>query len=111
MPALTDQGLDETTLEKLRDVVSPANVETTAMARAAYARDRWPLGHLACAQSGIELGAPFRRPDAVVRPRSTAEVSKVVRLANERGFAVVPWGAGSGVCGGTVHVRGGVALD
>src|SRR5262249_6803749 len=33
------------------------------------------------------------------------------RLANERGFAVVPWGAGSGVCGGTVAVRGGVALD
>jgi alkyldihydroxyacetonephosphate synthase len=112
MEAPPREGLDETTLEKLREIAGAGGVETTAVARAAYARDLWPLGHIAfAAGTGLDLGAPFRRPDAVVRPRSTEEVAKVVRLANERGFAVVPWGAGSGVCGGTVAVRGGVALD
>jgi alkyldihydroxyacetonephosphate synthase len=104
-------ALDETTLERLREVVSPAHVDTSSITRAAYARDLWPLGHIAYTESGLELGPPFNRAEAIVRPRTTEEVSKVLRLANERDFAIVPWGAGSGVCGGTVHVRGGVALD
>src|SRR5207302_1206170 len=33
------------------------------------------------------------------------------RFAAERGVAVVPFGAGSGVCGGVVPVKGGIALD
>ncbi len=111
MPTATREGLDETTLDKLREAVGAANVETAQISRAAYARDLWPLGHIAYAAGGLDLGPPFKRPDAVVRPRTTEEVAKVLRLANEREFAVVPWGAGSGVCGGTVHVRGGVALD
>ena len=35
----------------------------------------------------------------------------MVRYAAERQIAVVPFGAGSGVCGGTVPVKGGIALD
>src|SRR5205085_130890 len=50
-------------------------------------------------------------PDAICWPSTTAEVAAVVRLANELGFALVPYGGGSGVCGGTVPVRGGVILD
>jgi alkyldihydroxyacetonephosphate synthase len=107
----TPSRLDAPALDALREIVGKDAVEATAIARAAYARDLWPLGHIAFTASGLELGAPFTPPDAVVRPKTTAEVSRILRLANERGFAVVPWGAGSGVCGGTVHVRGGVALD
>src|SRR3954463_16469641 len=103
----TPSRLDASVLDSLREIVGKDGVEATGIARAAYARDLWPLGHIAFTASGLDLGAPFTPPDAVVRPRSTLEVSKVLRLANERGFAVVPWGAGSGVCGGTLHVRGG----
>lgn len=104
--------LDDATLAALREALGPGGVlETSALERRAYARDLWPLGHLSFQSSGFDLPEPFRLPDAVARPRSVEALARVVRLANERRFPLVPWGAGSGVCGGTVAVRGGVALD
>jgi len=50
-------------------------------------------------------------PDYVVRPASTKEVSAVVRLCHEEGIPVTPRGAGTGLSGGAVPVRGGVVLD
>jgi alkyldihydroxyacetonephosphate synthase len=50
-------------------------------------------------------------PDAVVWPGSEEEVQAVIRLCRARRIAVIPFGAGSGVCGGTVAVKGGIALD
>ncbi|KUK83220.1 MAG: FAD/FMN-containing dehydrogenase, partial [Pelotomaculum thermopropionicum] len=57
--------------------------------------------------------ARFRNfiPDAVVLPRSTAEVSATVKLAAEYGIPVVPRGAGSGETCGCLAVRGGIVLD
>ena len=51
------------------------------------------------------------RPDLVVRPRTTAEVAAILRLANEVPFVVVPRAAGTGRVGGAVPERGGVVLD
>lgn len=51
------------------------------------------------------------RTDVLVRPRTTAEVAAVLRLANETPFVVVPRGAGTGRVGGAVPERGGVVLD
>ncbi|AET64088.1 FAD-binding oxidoreductase [Methanothrix harundinacea] len=50
-------------------------------------------------------------PDYVVRPLSTAEVSDVVGLAAAEGVAVTARGAGTGLAGGAVPVRGGIVLD
>ncbi len=50
-------------------------------------------------------------PDAVVLPRSTAEVSATMKLASEHGIPVVPRGAGSGETCGCLAVRGGIVLD
>ena len=44
-------------------------------------------------------------------PESAGEVSKIIKLANETVTPVVPYGGGSGVCGGAVPVEGGIALD
>ncbi len=49
-------------------------------------------------------------PEAVVRPRSAAEVAEVIKLANEHCFPVTPRGAGSGLSGGAVPIHGGVVL-
>ncbi|KPJ67032.1 MAG: glycolate oxidase subunit GlcD, partial [Syntrophobacter sp. DG_60] len=49
-------------------------------------------------------------PDAVVFPHSSEEISKVMQLANEYLFPVVPRGAGSGMSGGAVPIRGGIVL-
>lgn len=74
--------------------------------RVALARDQWSLGLLWLQQG--RMPAP---PSLVCRPRSTEEVAEVVRFAGERGVPVVPHGGGSGVCGGAIHLRGGIALD
>jgi glycolate oxidase len=50
-------------------------------------------------------------PDAIVFPASTAEVSLVMRIAQAQGLAVVPRGAGTGLSGGAVTLRGGIALS
>jgi glycolate oxidase len=50
------------------------------------------------------------RPDAVVFPHSTQQVSEVVRLCNRHEVPVVPRGAGTSLAGGCLPVGGGVVL-
>ncbi|HEY3360411.1 MAG TPA: FAD-binding oxidoreductase, partial [Methanosarcina sp.] len=50
-------------------------------------------------------------PDYVVRPKSTDEVSRIVRLAYENDIPVTARGAGTGLAGGAVPVGGGIVLD
>ncbi|MGH7295049.1 MAG: FAD-binding oxidoreductase, partial [Polyangiaceae bacterium] len=64
--------------------------------RVAYSRDLWPRRHMA-----VRSGHPAEhRPGSIVWPASTEQVAGVVRWARERGVPLVPFGAGSGVCGG-----------
>lgn len=50
-------------------------------------------------------------PQWIVWPESPREVSRVLRFADENSISVVPFGGGSGVCGGTWALQGGIALD
>jgi len=50
------------------------------------------------------------RPELVVLPGSTEEVSAVMRLAHGAGVPVVARGAGTGLSGGALPVAGGVVL-
>lgn len=50
-------------------------------------------------------------PDYVVRPKSTSEVSQIISLANEFGIPVTARGAGTGLAGGAVPIKGGIVLD
>jgi glycolate oxidase len=50
-------------------------------------------------------------PEVVVRPRTTAEVQAIMRLAYEREIPVTPRGGGTGLSGGALPVRGGILLS
>ncbi|MDD5093488.1 MAG: FAD-linked oxidase C-terminal domain-containing protein [Dehalococcoidia bacterium] len=50
-------------------------------------------------------------PDYVVRPKTTEEVSAIVKLAAKNNIPIVPRGVGSGMEGGVVPVKGGIVLD
>ncbi len=50
-------------------------------------------------------------PDAAVLARSREEIEIVLRLAAEHGIPVTPRGAGSGLTGGALPVRGGLVLS
>ena len=49
-------------------------------------------------------------PSAVAFPGSAAEISSIMRLANQELFPVIPRGAGTGMTGGSLPVEGGLVL-
>ncbi|GAA0252058.1 FAD-binding oxidoreductase [Haladaptatus pallidirubidus] len=51
------------------------------------------------------------RPDAVVWPESTADVSAVLSAADERAVPVTPYAAGTSLEGNSTPSRGGISLD
>ena len=50
-------------------------------------------------------------PDYVVLPKSTTEVAQILCLASEFEVSVTARGAGTGLAGGAVPVKGGIVLD
>ncbi|WP_437743282.1 FAD-binding protein [Sorangium sp. So ce302] len=73
----------------------------------AYARDLWPRHHLAVTEGRIAE----HRPGMIVWPSSAEEVAQVVRFCADEGLPLVPFGAGSGVCGGVLPDERTVVLD
>jgi alkyldihydroxyacetonephosphate synthase len=98
--------MDSRLVEALSQIVGAANVLTTSEAKQPYAADQWWYAIAAAA-----AGTPISRPDVVVRAVSTQQVAAVVRLANQYGVPITPWGGGSGVQGAANADRGGIVLD
>lgn len=103
--SLPEPSLNRDLLRELSNLID-GRVSTSLPHRLAYMRDLWPLkliefegGHFECF------------PDAVVWVRSTEEVRNVLRFCSMNRIPVIPYGGGSGVCGGTVPVKGGLILD
>jgi glycolate oxidase len=80
----------------LAALIGPAKVATTAEVLAAHSGDKWSASH---------------PPDVVVFAESTADVSAVLRFANENRIPVTTRGAGFGYVGGAVPVQGGIVLS
>lgn len=72
-----------------------------------HGRDWWPrsVGWV------VESDGIASRPAVVARPSSTDEVAAVARLCHEERVPLTPMGGRSGVCGNSLPVHGGVALD
>jgi len=87
--------LSSSVIKKIEQIVGPANCLVSKEDRACYAYDTTPA---------------FQLPDAVVFPKTAQDVSAILGLANKEGFYVTPRGAGTGMTGGSVPVRGGVVL-
>ncbi len=50
-------------------------------------------------------------PEAVVIPSTTAQISKLMALAARENIPITPRGAGTGLSGGSIAVRGGVVVS
>ncbi|MHA1860702.1 MAG: FAD-binding oxidoreductase [Candidatus Ranarchaeia archaeon] len=65
-----------------------------------------------CEAYSADFGVvPRRRPEFVLRPGSTKEISDVVKLANQYLVPVIPRGAGTAQEGGCIPSQGGIVLD
>jgi alkyldihydroxyacetonephosphate synthase len=82
-------------------------VSTNDADRLAYARDLWPR-HLMDLRDGR---APGEKPQAVCWPETTEDVARVVAWCAKEGVPIVPYGAGSGVCGGVLPDARTVVVD
>ena len=49
-------------------------------------------------------------PDAIALPENRDEISRILQLATEKGFPVIPRGAGSGMSGGALPINGGLVM-
>ena len=95
---------DAVDLERLRRI-APISVDDRE--RRAHARDLWPRTTLALATRS-ELPPS---PAVVVWPSDEDAVAACLEWAESEAVAVVPYGAGSGVCGAASGLAGSVALD
>ena len=59
---------------------------------------------------GYDAAMEEALPDCVVFPRTTEQVSEIMKLSNEEEIPIYPRGAGSGLSGGSVPVKGGIVL-
>lgn len=75
-------------------------------ARVEAGRDWWPLAMIWARQAQVPA-----LPAVVARPTSAAEVAALLAACNEARVPVTPVAGRSGVCGASVPVHGGVALD
>jgi glycolate oxidase len=83
-------------LERLRAIVGSAFVLTVPEDTVVYEQDAFLVARA--------------HPDAVVLPGSAGEVAAVVGAAREAGVPLIVRGAGTGLNGGSIPVRGGVML-
>jgi glycolate oxidase len=86
---------DKMVLARLREIVGAENVLVDEDKVEPYAAD------------AVKEKFP---PEAVLLPQTTAEVSAILRLANERLFPVTARGGGVGYTGGAVPIEGGVVI-
>ncbi|HVG29123.1 MAG TPA: FAD-linked oxidase C-terminal domain-containing protein [Pyrinomonadaceae bacterium] len=86
---------DADVLASLREIVGAENVLVGGERVEPYAQD------------AVKEKFP---PEAVLLPASAEEVSRILRLANERRFPVTARGGGVGYTGGAVPVEGGVVV-
>ncbi len=87
------------TVQKIRDIVGAAHTLDSDLDLFGYSYD----------SSFVPL-VPVNKPDLVVRPQTTDEVSQVMTIAFENNIPVTPRGAASGRTGGSVPLKGGIAL-
>jgi glycolate oxidase len=85
----------ETLIARLKDIVGEDNVLFSEMDLTLYGYD-----------ASMERG----RPDAVVLPGSTEEVSQIMALAHEDKIPIVGRGSGTNLSGGTIPTRGGIVV-
>lgn len=82
--------------EKIRDIVGSKNFSDTAEDKITYSYDATP---------------EFRQlPEVIVFPENEDQISKLVLLANNEKFAIVPRGSGTGLSGGAVPVENSVVV-
>ncbi len=97
----TEYGdMTEEIIEKLEEITGGDYVITDKNQMEDYKRDETP-----------ETEVEGCYPEVLVRPETTEEVSKIMKLANDEKIPVTPIGGRTGLAGGSVPIYGGIGLS
>lgn len=94
-------------LDELARTVGAPNVLSSAADLFTYSRDRAPYATYRVRDGRV----PVTLPSAIACPASADEVAAVVRMARRHRIPVIPFGAGSGVLGGTLPLVHELMID
>ncbi len=83
-------------IKHLEEIVGTQNVVSDDIELICYSRD---------------MSVHEGKPDVIVFPSSTQEVSKILALANEEKIPVTARGSGTSVTGAVLPVKGGIVMD
>ncbi|CUS90328.1 glycolate oxidase [Candidatus Kryptonium thompsonii] len=88
--------MDVKIIRQLEEIVGRENVLTSIENRIAYSYDATPTF--------------ASLPDAIVIPQTPEQISRILKLANEENFIVVPRGSGTSLSGGVVPLPNSIVL-
>ena len=88
--------MDQYTTEKLKSIVGAKNYFDSKEDKLVYSYDGTPIYQ--------------QPPEAVLFPQDAEQISKILKLANQEKFNVVPRGAGTGLSGGSIPVENSVVV-
>ncbi len=63
-----------------------------------------------CYTYGFDASIFHNTPEMVVQPRTTEQVSEIMKVAYANKIPVTPRGAGTGLCGSAVPIKGGIVM-
>jgi glycolate oxidase len=86
----------EAYIETLKSIVGAANVLNAKEDLVTYSYDATTMWH--------------HRPDVVVFPAGTAQISQILKMANDQHIPVTARGGGTNLSGGSIPIRGGIVL-
>jgi glycolate oxidase len=86
---------DKALIDRLKEIVGPDYVLSSEMDLILY---------------GYDASLEKARPDVIVLPDSTEEVSKVVALAHKEKVPILARGSGTNLTGGTIPIKGGIIV-
>ncbi len=93
-------------LTELEDIVGRENVSTSESEKLTYGVDYFWISRM-----WADRGRRPPQADYIVRPGSSEEVSKILKIANYYKIPVHTWGGGSGSQGGALPMAGGIMMD
>ena len=88
-------ALDQKILDELEKVVGKDRISTSPAVLYTY---------------GFDSSIYHHDPEVVVQPISTEEVSEIMKIAYKYEIPVTPRGAGTGLCGAAVPIKGGIVV-
>jgi alkyldihydroxyacetonephosphate synthase len=91
---------------ELAEVVGEAHISTRESDKLIYST-AWSW----MPQMWLDRGQQLSTPDYIVHPGSTAEISEIMKIANNYRIPVIPFGGGSGTQGGALPTYGGIIVD